>query len=326
MTLHQLRIVLSIAKHRSMTKASVEHHISQPSVSQQIKLLEQEYGVKLYVKNGNGIEFTPAGQKFIDSAKQILLQVEKLEKDCKETLSHSNGSSLTIGGGYFASVTYLPLVLNAFKKTYPKVKLFLESEATVRIEELVLKSKVDVAVTVKPIDHPSIVCEPYREEQQVAVVSANHPLARKGQLTPKELAEVPFVIRHTKTRPSITLNRLCNEMGRQGLAMNIGLECDTPEGARAAVKSGIGLGFFFQELVERDIKRGRLKVIEIPWLKFDWKIKTYIVYQKDRISSPYVKEFLTLLRQWARKTALVDASLLARPVRSYYWSDNFTKG
>jgi len=59
LTLHQLRIVMSIAKHRSITKASEEHHISQPSVSQQIKLLEQEYGIKLYVKIGNGIEFTP---------------------------------------------------------------------------------------------------------------------------------------------------------------------------------------------------------------------------------------------------------------------------
>jgi len=315
-TLHQLRIVLSIAKHRSITKASEEHHISQPSVSQQIKLLEQEYGIKLYVKNGNGIEFTPAGQKFIASAKQVLSQVDKLEKECKGTLSQSNGGSLTIGGGYFASVSYLPLVLKTFKKTHPEVQLCLESDATVRIEELVLKSKIDIAVIIAPFDHPSIVCEPYGEAKLVAVVSANNPLARRGQLTPKELAEVPLVIRHTKTRPSITMDLLCNEMGRQGLTMNIVLECDTPEGARAAVKSGIGLGFFLQEIVERDIKRGRLKVIEIPGLKIDWIFKTYLIYHKERVLSPIARDFLTLLRRWPRKTARRNAPLKLMPSES----------
>jgi len=300
-TLHQLRIVLSIAKHRSITKASVEHHISQPSVSQQIKLLEQEYGVKLYVKNGNGIEFTPAGQKFIASAKQILSQVDKLEKDCKERSSHPNGGSLTTGGGYFASVTYLPLVLKAFKKTHPEVQFCLESGATVGIEELVLQSKVDVAVIIKPAFLPGLVCEPYREAKLVGVVSANHPLARREHLTPKELAKVPLIIRHTKSRPSITTDLLRIEMGRQGLPLNIVLECDTPEGVRAAVKSGIGLGFFFQDLVERDIKRGRLKVIEIRGLNFNWTFKTYLIYHKERILSPIAKDFLTLLRRWPRK-------------------------
>ena len=104
MTLHQLRIVLSIAKHRSITRGSEEHHVSQPSGSQQIRLLEQEYGIKLYVKNGNGIEFTPAGQKFIASAKQILSQVDKLEKECKGILSHPNGNSITVGAAYHTSV------------------------------------------------------------------------------------------------------------------------------------------------------------------------------------------------------------------------------
>ena len=303
MTLHQLRIVLSIAKHRSITKASEEHCISQPSVSQQIKLLEQEYGIKLYVKKGNGIEFTPAGQKFIASAKQIVSQVDKLEKECKGIQSAPNGGSLTTGGGYFASVTYLPLVLKAFKKTHPEVQFRLESGATVRIEELVLQSKVDVAVIIKPAFHPGLVCEPYREAKLVGVVSANHPLARREQLTPKELAEAPLIIRHTKTRPSITMDLLRNEMGRQGLPMNIALECDTPDIARAAVKSGIGLGFFFQELVERDIKRGRLKLIKIRGLNFNWTFKTYLIYHKERILSPIARDFLTLLRRWPRKTA-----------------------
>jgi len=160
------------------------------------------------------------------------------------------------------------------------------------IEELVLQSKVDVAVIIKPAFHPGLVCEPYREAKLVGVVSANHPLARRE------------VIRRTNTRPSITMDLLRNEMGRQGLPMNIVLECDTPEGARAAVKLGLGLGFFFQELVERNIKRGRLKLIEIRGLNFNWTFKTYLIYHQERILSPIARDFLTLLRRWPRKSFL----------------------
>ncbi len=303
MTLHQLRIMITIAKHRNVTKASAELHISQPSVSQQIKLLEQEYGIKLYVKNGKGIEVTQEGQKFIESAEQVLLQVDKLEKNC-------NGGSLRVGGCYFAGVTLLPLALMAFKKTHPDVQLVLENDASAPIEELVLKSKVDIALIIKPSYDPSLVYEPYREEKLVAVVSANHPLAQRGELTLTELAEVPIVIKQAKTRPSI-MDQFCNELGRHGLTMSTALRVETPDAMKAAVKAGIGLGVFFREHVEHDIKQGGLKVIKIPGLKFDWNFRSYIIFHKKHSLSPHAKEFLNLLRHWPQK----DASKPSRRVQ-----------
>jgi len=98
--------------------------------------------------------------------------------------------------------------------------------------------------------------------------------------------------------------------------MNIVLECDTPEGARAAVKSGIGLGFFLQEIVERDIKRGRLKVIKIPGFNFNYTFKTYLIYHKERVLSPIARDFLTILRRWPRKTARRNAPLKLMPSES----------
>ncbi len=81
MTLHQLKIWTTIARRLSITKAATELHIKQPSVSQQIKLLEKEYGVKLYEVNSRGVDLTPAGRVVLKYAKRILSQVDSLEKE-----------------------------------------------------------------------------------------------------------------------------------------------------------------------------------------------------------------------------------------------------
>jgi len=83
MTLHQLMIWTTVAKRQSMTRAADELRIRQPSVTQQIKLLEKEYKLKLYEVNSRGIALTPAGKLFLKHAKRILLQVQNLEKTFK---------------------------------------------------------------------------------------------------------------------------------------------------------------------------------------------------------------------------------------------------
>ena len=86
MTLHQLKIWTTIARRFSITKAAEELHIRQPSVTQQIRLLEKKYGLKLYEVNGRGVELTPAGRLSLKHAKKILLQVDNLEKELRSSI------------------------------------------------------------------------------------------------------------------------------------------------------------------------------------------------------------------------------------------------
>ena len=86
MTLHQLKIWTIVAKRQSMTKAADELRIRQPSVTQQIKLLEREYGLNLYTVNVRGIELTPAGRLLLKYAKKTLLLVDNLEKEIRSSV------------------------------------------------------------------------------------------------------------------------------------------------------------------------------------------------------------------------------------------------
>lgn len=299
MTLHQLRIATAVAKHLSITKVSQELHISQPAVSLQVRLLEEEYGIRLYEKNGRGIQLTQEGKKFIDSVEQILLRVDNLENEYKGILTAPNHDSLTIGGCYFASENILPVVLKAFKKTHLDAQLFIETKSPALIEDLVLKSKVDIALIVNPSFFPSIAYESYREEKLVAVISTHHPLARRKKLSITELCEVPLVIKHPRRGPGIA-GPLFKALERQGIATTIELQCETAMATKAAIKAGLGLGILLGKHVEPDIQRGELKVVKIPQL--NRTIMTYIIYYKERTLAPAAKDFLALLIPRPQKT------------------------
>jgi len=87
MTLHQFRILVTVARCKNITKAATELHIKQPSVTQQIKRLEKEYKQNIYTAHGGrGIELTQAGRVFLNYAKKILLQVDNLERELRRSL------------------------------------------------------------------------------------------------------------------------------------------------------------------------------------------------------------------------------------------------
>jgi len=98
MTLHQLRIFESVARHLNVTRASQELHMSQPAVSQQLKLLEQQYGARFVVRIGQGVGLTERGRAFLDAIKPIIAKVEEVESTFKVKSNEKRSSFLTVGG------------------------------------------------------------------------------------------------------------------------------------------------------------------------------------------------------------------------------------
>lgn len=299
MTLHQLKIFAAAARHLNLKKASRELRISQPSVSYQLKLLQEECQTKLYRKIGRGIQLTEEGRIFLLDAELILLQVEKLIGKFSSNLTERKAEFLTVGGSRNPSTSFVPTLLGVFKKTHPEVEITLRTDTSLAIEHLVLNSEVDIAVVTNPSKSPPLICEPCRQEQVVIFASRRHPLAKREKLTLAELSAAPFIIkRGTEDAPSMS-EQILKQVEKGGLKLNIIMRCDSPEVVKAAVKTGIGLGLSYRDILEPDI-RGDLKVIKVPELKT--QVNSFIIYHKDRPLSPNAQEFLTLLREWPQKT------------------------
>src|ERR1051326_5115711 len=117
MTLHQLRIFQAVAKHLNITQASLELRASQPAVSQQLKLLEQDYGASFFVRHSHGVELTDKGQDFLKAITPVLSQLEAIDRRFKANGTARESQCLAIGGSRNVSVRVLPRLLKAFKES-----------------------------------------------------------------------------------------------------------------------------------------------------------------------------------------------------------------
>jgi len=298
MTLHQLEILLSVAKHLSFSKAAKEHHISQPAVSLHIKLLETEYNVKLFKKNGKDVELSGTGYKFAYSAKEILSLVENLKNDMRGPSTTEKVLSLHIGGSESHS-HFLPPVIAAFKKTHPDLRIILQSEDSGILEQKVLNLEIEIALVTNPSYYGSLNYEPYRNENVLAFVSPRHPLAKKKGVSLSNLVKESLVIRRGKVGPSMT-EKYIKEVRLRGYELSATVLCDSAEAVKTIVKSGVGIGILYWNIIASDIRQGNLKSIKIPGLSRT--INTFIIYHKEVTLSPIAKTFQSFLRNLDAKT------------------------
>jgi len=295
MTLHQLRIFVAVAKHLNVTRASRELRVTQPSLSRQLKLLADECGVGLYRVNSRGVELTPEGRLLLSNVEPILSGVENVEKIFRCVKSDI---VLCIGGSHSPSLSLLPLLSAAFKKNHPDVQIVIRTESSQSLEQLVLKSEVELAVLINPSYCAFLSYEPCRQERWAVFSSIKHPLARRPRMTLAELSRAPLVIERKRPGEGNETERILRQIEEGGLKPNIVMQCDSPEAIKVAVKAGLGLAVLHRDAAEPELKTGDLKMIKISDLKLE--IDSFVVYPKERPLSLCAQSFLGLLRQRAR--------------------------
>lgn len=286
MTLHQLRIFECVARGLNVTQASAGLHLSQPTASQHLKLLEDECGVKFFSRNSRGVELTREGRAFLEAIAPILRQVELVEATFRAN-QKARQASLLVGGSYSISVSLLPQSLTTFRKTHPGFRFVLETNDSRVLERRVLDSQLDIAVITNPSHSPMIVYELYRRHKVVAFALPNYPLV--GRIIKlAELAETPLVFR--------TGSSTLNELEKLGVRLNLAVQCEAADAVKASVYNGMGVGILHWESVENDIAAGMLKQIRVPELE-KLQVRSYIIYDQRKPLAPIAQAFLELLRE-----------------------------
>ncbi|MGH7770861.1 MAG: LysR family transcriptional regulator [Candidatus Binatia bacterium] len=293
MTLHQLRIFKTVAKHLNVTRASEELHITQPAVSRQLRLLAEECGVTLYKTIARGIELTQEGRLFLSSAGPILTEVERIKK-----IFCGNGKAeeLRIGGSQSLSLSFIPVLCGIYRRTHPEVRIVIKTGNGHDTEQLVLKSEIEIGVITNPSHHFSLIYEVCRKEKLVAVSSVRHEAVKKPRLTASELARAPLIVHGKAPGEDCQSEAVLKQLEERGLTPNVVMRCDSSLTVKAAVKAGVGIAILHQEMVEPEVKRRDLKIVRITDLKME--TESFIIYSKDSPLSLNAQDFLALLRQW----------------------------
>lgn len=190
----RLKVFQTVAHKLSFTKAATELFITQPAVTKHIHELEQHLGTALFKRNGNSISLTPSGEVVLRYAEKIFETYTALESELAQ-LNDITSGNLRIGASTTIAQNILPKILALFKKAYPKISYTFTQANTDSISLQVIAEKIDIALVEGNSHFPQLAYEPFAKDEIVLVTRSNGSLAKKAEIAPQELLEIPLVLR-----------------------------------------------------------------------------------------------------------------------------------
>jgi len=195
MKLQQLRYIWEVARHGLNVSTTAENlFTSQPGISKQIKLLEDELGIQIFLRSGKHLtDITPAGRAIINIAGEVLDRVGNIRQIAMDERDKDRGS-LSIATTHTQARYVLPAVIKQFIARYPEVSLHMHQGTPVQISELAAKGVVDFAIATEALElFDNLVMMPCYLWNRSVIVRKDHPLAHQKKLTLKVLADYPIV-------------------------------------------------------------------------------------------------------------------------------------
>lgn len=245
MNLQQLKYLNEIVRcGLNISDAANVLFTSQPGVSKQIKLLEEELGVDIFVRNGKRIvALTEPGKAALGIAQRVLLETENL-KQVGQEFGRQDRGSLTIATTHTQARYALPQVVKEFTQSYPSVKLGLHQGSPTQIAEQVLSGEADIGIATESLAlYDELVTLPCYEWHHCVVVPPKHPLLLEKHLTLKKLAEYPLITYDFAFTGRNKINQAFNEVG---IVPNIMLTAIDADVIKTYVELGLGVGIVAQ--------------------------------------------------------------------------------
>lgn len=241
MKLQQLKYIWEVARHNLNVSATADSlYTSQPGISKQIRLLEQELGIQIFHRSGKHLtEITPAGEAILELAGQILDQVDNVKQIAQEYADNSRGS-LSIATTHTQARYVLPSVITGFIERYPAVTLNMHQGTPVQISELAATGTADFAIATEALElFNNLVMMPCYRWNRSVIVPRDHPLTHIKKLELKDLAEYPIV---TYVFGFTGRSQLDKAFDRQGLKPRVVFTASDADVIKTYVRLGLGIG------------------------------------------------------------------------------------
>lgn len=277
MEIRVLRYFLEIARTENMTRAAEILHISQPTLSRQIKELEQELGKKLFYRGSTTLTLTEEGMLLRKRAEDILDMVDKTTDEFK-ALDEITGGEVRIGCAESYQIKYLARAIRSFRESYPLFRYHLTSGNTEQVIERLDKGLIDFAAIVEP---PNLEKYNYLEMRGTnmwgLVMPKTDPLASKEQICFEDLATLPLICSEQGLKYDIT--RWC---GEKADILNISGTVNLPYNGSVFVKEGLGYLLAFEQLIDT----GTDSALCFRPLEPRLETKMFVVWKKYQVFSP----------------------------------------
>jgi len=288
LTLRQLQVFETVARHLSHTVAAKELYLSQPAVSMQIKQLEQSVGLPLLEQIGKQIYLTDAGREMLHYSRAISQQLQEMEAVLSEMKGMERGHldiSVVSTANYF-----MPQLLAKFCQQHPKIQVSLHVANRDSVLQQLAENRTDLAIMGQPPEGGEMLAQSFMKNPLVIIAPPGHPLCKHKQVKLKQLEQENFLLREQGSGTRSAMERFFAE---HGIAFHAGMEMGTNEAIKQAVQAGMGLGILSLHSAELELETGRLAVLNVE--HFPIVRHWYIVYRKSKRLSSATQAFKQLL-------------------------------
>ncbi|WER46287.1 DNA-binding transcriptional regulator HcaR [Cupriavidus sp. WKF15] len=239
MELRHLRYFIAVADELSFTRAAERLHTAQPSLSQQIRNLEDEIGTPLLERTRRKVELTEAGRVFLAEARLIVAHADRAVERARQ-VGQQAGATVTIGFVPAAEIRVFPAILPRLRLQFPNVNVELRSMPTHELEQALLQGEVDVAFMRDPVHSAALTREVVLVEPLIVLLPSAHPLAKLDRIPPAKLAGEPFISTHPQYSGQV-------HTAAQGFFIQHKLQCNVAQVATNILLNlnlvGMGLGY-----------------------------------------------------------------------------------
>lgn len=287
-SLRQMRVFAMVARCLSFTRAARELHLTQPAVSQQIKLLEAQVGLPLFEQVRRKVHLTAAGAELLKYTNQVL-ELVRTAGEVLESMRGVRRGVLKLGAVSTAKY-FVPQLLSAFSPSYPDVTIKFAVGNRGEIVRQLATNEIDLVIMGRPPRELETIAEPFAPHPFVIIAAPGHPLAQQRRLRLTQLQGESFLIREEGSGTRATMEHVFRE---RGVAFRTSMEVSSNETIKQAVMAGMGISFLSVHTVGLELQIGRLvtlDVIGMPIMR-QW----YVMQLREKRLSPVATAFRSFL-------------------------------
>lgn len=292
MDLRHLEIFCKIVELKGFSKAAQELHLTQSTLSSHIKALEDGLSIKLLDRLGREVVPTKAGDVLYHYAREIC----RLKADAKQALDRfmgKVGGRLVLGGSTIPGEYILPGLVGRFKAIHPDVSITLRIGDTREVTEMVLEGEVELGVVGSKPSEKKLTHKEFLKDELILVGPSNHPMANRAGIRPKELMDLPLILRERGSGTRMVFERMLKGKGIDIDGLKVVAEMGSTEAVKQGVKAGLGFAIISSVAVEDEIKKQTMKVLSVQGLHLTRPF--YIITHRVRANSPLCQAFLEYL-------------------------------
>jgi len=284
-----LRAFLAVAREGGFSAAARALHLTQPTVSMQIRRLEEEWGERLFEREGRRVRPTPAGAHLAAAAEEVVRAAANLAGAARD-LQDVRAGDLQIGTTDVASIYVLPRAYRAFLERYPEVDLSVTVDGTLPLLEALREGRIELAVATLPVPGGEWETDVVDRDSLFPILPRRHPLAGRKRLRPAELANTPMIAFKGN---SVTRREVDRAFAEAGVRPRVAMEISSPEAIKKLVEVGLGFAVLPERSVRAEIGAGRLASPALAGVRLERRIG--VVRLRGRYLSPAARAFLAIL-------------------------------